>query len=179
VDEEHLIRVEEFLEDARQKGAVIVRAGDDPVDRRAISTRLLLNVNENMAIMKEEIFGPLLPVLPYENLEDAIRYVRSNPAPLSVYVMSLHKSVIQLVLESTVSGSLVINETVNQFIADDAPYGGVGPSGMGRYHGREGFLALSNARTVMRRGRRFNIGKLVHPPYGGVFQRLIEYIFMR
>jgi len=179
VDEEHLIRIEEFLEDARQKGAVIVRAGDDPVDRRAISTRLILNVNEEMAVMKEEIFGPLLPVLPYERIEDAIRYLRTRPNPLAIYVMSLDKAVIRLLLDSTVSGGLIINETVNQFILDDAPFGGIGPSGMGRYHGREGFLAFSNARTVMSRGKFFNTGKLVHPPYGGVFQRLLEYIFLR
>ena len=179
IDEEHLMRIEGFLEDARDKGAVIVRAGDDPDDRRAISTRLILNVNEDMALMKEEIFGPLLPVLPYENIEDAIKYVRSRPAPLAVYLMSTDKATIELILDTTVSGSVVVNDTVNQIMADSAPFGGVGHSGMGRYHGREGFLAFSNARTVMRRGGRFYAGKLVHPPYGGIFQRLVEYLFLR
>jgi len=179
VDEEHMARIEAFLEDAREKGAIIVRAGDDPVDNRAISTRLILNVTDEMALMREEIFGPLLPIVPYERLEDAIAYVRSRPRPLAIYLMSQDKSVIKLVLDGTVSGGVVINDTVMQFVANDAPFGGVGPSGMGRYHGREGFLALSNARTVFSRGRRFNLAKMVHPPYGGFFQRIIEYLFMR
>jgi len=179
VDEEHMARIETFLEDAREKGAIIVRAGDDPVDNRAISTRLILNVTDDMALMKEEVFGPLLPIVPYERLEDAIAYVRSRPRPLAIYVMSQDKAFIKHVLDGTVSGGVAVNDSVVQFIADDAPFGGVGPSGMGRYHGREGFLAFSNARTVFRRSGRFNPIKMLHPPYGGLFQRIIEYLFMR
>lgn len=179
VDEEQLLRIEGFLEDAREKGAIIVRAGDDPVDKRAISTRLILNVRDDMALMKEEIFGPLLPIIPYERIEDAITYVRLRPRPLALYVMSLDKSVVRHVLNGTVSGGVAVNDTVMQFVADDAPFGGVGHSGMGRYHGREGFLTFSNARTVLTRGGFFNMGRLVHPPYGGIFQRFIQYLFQR
>ena len=179
VDDEHVARMERFLEDARQRGATIISAGKDTQDDRAVSTRLLLNVSDDMTVMKEEIFGPLLPVVPYDSIEDAIAFVRARPRPLAIYVMSFEAATVRQVLDATVSGGVVVNDTINQFLAEDAPFGGVGHSGMGSYHGREGFRTFSNARTVMRRGRFFYSSALVFPPYRGFINRMVRSFFLR
>ena len=144
-----------------------------------MATKLLLNVTDHMQVMKEEIFGPLLPIIPYDSIDEALEYVRHRPRPLALYILSHDKRVIRRILDNTHSGGVGINDTVMLFVADDAPFGGVGPSGMGMYHGREGFLTFSNQRTVLERGSLFNTGLLARPPYGRFFGRLLSYFFIR
>lgn len=173
-------RLMTVLEDAKAKGAAVHSAsGEAPLDTiRKLPTQLLTNVDDEMLVLQEEIFGPLLPIIPYANLDDAIGYINARPRPLALYLMSFDGQIQDKVLKATHSGGVCLNETVFHVAADDAPFGGIGPSGMGHYHGEEGFRTFSHAKTVLKRGR-LNTGKLVHPPYGNAIQRLLMKVFLR
>ncbi|MCS6257736.1 coniferyl aldehyde dehydrogenase [Shewanella baltica] len=173
-------RLMTVLEDAKAKGAHIISATDEAIDsqHRKLATQLITNTSEDMLLMQEEIFGPLLPIIGYDSLDEAIQYINHRARPLALYVMSFDEKSQQKILQQTHSGGVCINETVFHVAADDAPFGGIGPSGMGHYHGKEGFLTFSHAKTVLSRGR-FNTGKFVHPPYGTVIQRILMKLFLR
>ncbi|MGS0689373.1 coniferyl aldehyde dehydrogenase [Shewanella sp. 30m-9] len=181
INQRQFDRIMHVLEDAKAKGATIISANDEAIntDKRKVPTQLIQNSSDDMLLLQEEIFGPLLPVIPYDNLEEAIAYINQRPRPLALYLMSFNKDTQQRVLANTHSGGVCINETVFHVAADDAPFGGIGPSGMGHYHGKEGFLTLSHAKTVLSRGKYLNTGKLVHPPYGGIIQRILMKLFLR
>ncbi|MGS0725255.1 aldehyde dehydrogenase family protein, partial [Shewanella sp. 0m-11] len=181
INQRQFDRIMHVLEDAKAKGATIISANDEAIntDKRKVPTQLIQNSSDDMLLLQEEIFGPLLPVIPYDNLEEAIAYINQRPRPLALYLMSFNKDTQQRVLANTHSGGVCINETVFHVAADDAPFGGIGPSGMGHYHGKEGFLTLSHAKTVLSRGKYLNTGKLVHPPYGGIIQRILMKFFLR
>ncbi|WP_428636683.1 coniferyl aldehyde dehydrogenase [Shewanella sp.] len=173
-------RLKAVLQDARDKGAQITPSSQETLapDSRKLPVQLITGVNEQMLVMQEEIFGPLLPIIEYDNLEQAIDYVNDRPRPLALYIMSFDSDTQQRLLNQTHSGGVCINETVFHVAADDAPFGGIGPSGMGHYHGKEGFLTMSHAKTILSRGK-LNTGKLVHPPYGTAIQRLLMKLFLR
>ena len=181
VNEKEYLRIEALVADAEEKGARVVTlnpAGDDFTGIRKMPVRLLLDVNDRMAVMQEEIFGPLLPVMPYDTLKDAVAYVNDHPRPLALYFFDYEKKNADYVLAHTHSGGAVINDTLVHVTQDDMPFGGVGPSGMGQYHGREGFQTFSKAKGVLYKSR-FNSGKLIYPPYGGVVHRMIYRFLMR
>nr|WP_076501031.1 coniferyl aldehyde dehydrogenase [Shewanella morhuae] len=173
-------RIITVLTDAKAKGARIISATDEAIDsqNRKLATQLITNTNEDMLLMQEEIFGPLLPIIGYNSLDEAIQYINHRARPLALYIMSFDEPSQQKILLQTHSGGVCINETVFHVAADDAPFGGIGPSGMGHYHGKEGFLTFSHAKTVLSRGR-FNTGKFVHPPYGTFIQRMLMKLFLR
>lgn len=116
--------------------------------------------------------------MPYDDIEEALAYVVARPRPLALYLMSLDETLQRRLIRETHAGGMAINESLFQVAADDAPFGGIGPSGMGHYHGREGFLTFSKAKTVLRRGR-FSTGSLIHPPYRRWYQRLMMALFLR
>ena len=128
--------------------------------------------------MQEEIFGPLLPVIPYERLEDALAYVNQRPRPLALYYFGYDKAQQQRVLHETHSGGVCLNDTLLHVAQDDIPFGGVGPSGMGHYHGHEGFLTFSKAKGVFSKPR-FNAARMIYPPYGKSIQKLVYKLFVR
>ncbi|MGI2067068.1 coniferyl aldehyde dehydrogenase [Shewanella sp. MF08487] len=173
-------RIITVLNDAKAKGARVISATDEAIDsqNRKLATQLITNTNEDMLLMQEEIFGPLLPIIGYNSLDEAIQYINYRARPLALYIMSFDEPCQQKILQQTHSGGVCINETVFHVAADDAPFGGIGPSGMGHYHGKEGFLTFSHAKTVLSRGR-FNTGKFVHPPYGTFIQRMLMKLFLR
>ncbi|MGB0834605.1 MAG: coniferyl aldehyde dehydrogenase [Psychrobium sp.] len=173
-------RLLSWLDDAKAKGATITAANDLEIDRssRNLATQLITNVSEDMLLMQQEIFGPILPILPYEKLSDTVDYIAARPHPLALYIMSFEKSTQRYLLDHTQSGGVCINDTIMHVAADDAPFGGVGQSGMGHYHGHEGFLTFSKAKTVLSRGK-LNTGKLVFPPYGTWIQHLMVKLFVR
>lgn len=173
-------RLLSWLDDAIDKGAKVVSASGEEINRstRQLATQLITQVTDDMQLMQEEIFGPLLPIMPYKNLDNAIDYINDRPRPLALYIMSFNKATQQLLLDKTHSGGVCINDTIMHVAADDAPFGGIGDSGMGHYHGKEGFLTFSKAKTVLAQGK-INIGKLVHPPYDTFIQKLMLKIFMR
>ncbi|QYJ86875.1 coniferyl aldehyde dehydrogenase [Shewanella mesophila] len=173
-------RLMTVIDDAKAKGAQITSANGEAIDndQRKIPTQLITQVSDEMILMQDEIFGPLLPIIEYDTLDDAIDYVNDRPRPLALYIMSFDAAAQQYILSHTHSGGVCINETVFHVAADDAPFGGIGPSGMGHYHGKEGFLTMSHAKTILSRGK-LNTGKLVHPPYGNPIQKLLMKLFLR
>ena len=173
-------RLLSWLDDAVSKGAKVVPANGQKIERssRELATQLVTETTDDMLIMQQEIFGPILPIISYENISETIDYVNQRARPLALYIMSFDTETQQQLLSQTHSGGVCINETIFHVAADDAPFGGIGDSGMGQYHGKEGFLTFSKAKTVLSRGK-LNIGKLVHPPYGGLIQRLMLKFFLR
>ena len=180
INERQFDRLTSVLEDATAKGATVVSANNEAIntDKRKIPTQLITHVNDEMLLMQDEIFGPLLPILVYETLDKAINYINDRSRPLALYIMSFNANTQQLIVNNTHSGGVCINETVFHVAADDAPFGGIGPSGMGHYHAKEGFLTLSHAKTVLSRGK-LNTGRFVHPPYGTWIQAMLYKLFLR
>jgi coniferyl-aldehyde dehydrogenase len=168
-------RLTGYIEDAREKGATVDLLHADPSDpaARRFAPVALTGVTDAMRVMQDEIFGPILPVLPYDTLDDAIAFVNARPRPLALYAFSNDRATTDRVLGATTSGGVTVNDTMLHVAQDALPFGGVGPSGMGVYHGREGFDAFSKLRGVYYQ-RRFNGLSLLKPPYGERFARLIR-----
>jgi coniferyl-aldehyde dehydrogenase len=182
VSDKHYARVLAYVDDARSRGAKVVElnpAGEtlDPTSRK-IAPTLVLDPTEDMLCMQEEIFGPVLPVRTYEKLDDAIAYVNDHPRPLALYFFSHDGRSIDRVLSETLSGGVAINETMLQFAQEDLPFGGVGPSGMGHYHAREGFETLSKKKPIFRQSR-INTTGLLRPPFGKTADRLMAILIGR
>jgi len=182
VSDKHYARVRAYVADAKARGATVVElnpAGEtlDPATRKLAPT-LILDATDEMLCMQEEIFGPVLPVRTYEKLDDAIAYVNEHPRPLALYYFSHDARSIDRVLSETISGGVTINETMLHVAQDDLPFGGVGPSGMGHYHAREGFDAMSKKKPVFRQAR-LNTTGLMRPPYGKMLDRLLAVLLGR
>ena len=173
-------RLTAWLAEAKQAGAEVHPCASPARDdgARRLVPHLLTEVPGHCQLMQQEIFGPLLPLVPYDSIEEAIAYVAARPRPLALYLMSLDPALQHRLIRETHAGGMAINECLFQVAADDAPFGGIGPSGMGHYHGHEGFLTFSKAKTVLRRGR-FSAGTLIHPPYRRWYQRLMMALFLR
>jgi aldehyde dehydrogenase (NAD+)/coniferyl-aldehyde dehydrogenase len=175
VGERHYRRLLGLIEDARGHGAEVVplaSAEPDAATRR-IPPVALLNVGADMQAMQEEIFGPILPVVGYRDLDEAIRYVNARPNPLALYYFDHDRGRIDHVLERTLSGGVTINDTLLHIAQDSLPFGGVGESGKGHYHGFEGFEAFSKKKAVFFQSRANGMG-LLKPPYGKVFERMVK-----
>ncbi|MEM6536979.1 MAG: coniferyl aldehyde dehydrogenase [Pseudomonadota bacterium] len=166
-------RLDGYLKDAVDKGGELITInpqGEDLSGSRKLPVTLVLNARDDMLVMQEEIFGPILPVVPYDDLSEAISYVNSRPRPLALYYFDWETSRADKVLAETHSGGVCINDTMSHVMADDIPFGGIGPSGMGHYHGEEGFRAFSKAKGVVRKGR-INSTSFVAPPWGNAMYR--------
>ena len=179
VNERHFARINELLADARAKGATVIACADyNPAsDGRKMPLHIVTNCTAEMRIMKEELFGPILPVVPYDTMDDAIKFINVGDRPLAMYCFSHNTAERQDLLRRTHSGGVTINDWGWHVINHDAPFGGIGNSGMGSYHGEEGFRELSHAKTVFKRHRFFPID-LFYPPYGNFVQRLSLRIFL-
>ncbi|WP_300320808.1 coniferyl aldehyde dehydrogenase [Accumulibacter sp.] len=174
VDQRHYARLCGYVDEARASGAKVVDLASgavaDPATRR-LPPLALLDVGDDLHVMQDEIFGPLLPIRPYRDLDEAIARVNARPRPLALYYFDRDRANIARVLDETVSGGVTINDTILHIAQDDLPFGGVGASGMGCYHGFEGFQTFSAKKAVFRQSRLSAIG-LFKPPYGALFDRL-------
>lgn len=177
INERQLGRLKGYIADAEAKGAQLVPLFPGDQGRR-LAHSLVLNVSDEMKLMQEEIFGPLLPIVPYQRLDEAFAYINDRPRPLALYYFGYDKGEQQRVLHETHSGGVCLNDTLLHVAQDDMPFGGVGPSGMGHYHGHEGFLTFSKAKGVLIK-QRFNAARLIYPPYGTAIQKLIQKLFIR
>ncbi|MCP1648792.1 coniferyl aldehyde dehydrogenase [Pseudomonas nitroreducens] len=177
INERQLARLNSYLADAQARGATVVPLFPQAQGRR-LPQALVLNVSDEMKIMQEEIFGPLLPVIPYQNLDQALSYVNERDRPLALYFFGYDKREQDHVLAQTHSGGVCLNDTLLHVAQDDMPFGGVGPSGMGHYHGHEGFLTFSKAKGVFSKPR-FNAARVIYPPYGKSLQKLVYKLFIR
>ena len=176
ISERHFNRLVGLVEDARAQGAEVVplsSAAEPDAKTRRIPPVALLNVTPDMQAMQEEIFGPILPVVPYRDLDEAIRYVNARPNPLALYYFDQDRGRIDHVLEQTLSGGVTINDTILHIAQDSLPFGGVGESGKGHYHGFEGFEAFSKKKAVFYQSR-LNGMALFKPPYGKLFERMVK-----
>ena len=131
--------------------------------------------------MQEEIFGPLLPVRCYDRIGEAIAEINSRPRPLALYYFGRDAAEMRQVLDHTISGGVTVNDVAMHFLAQELPFGGVGASGIGAYHGEHGFLRFSHARAVFRRQFRFDLAGLIglRPPYGARARRVLDLLIRR
>jgi aldehyde dehydrogenase (NAD+) len=165
VNQRHFTRLQKLMEDALLKGATIAVGGKVHAEDRFIAPTLLTDVKTDMAIMQEEIFGPLLPIITYQTVEQAIDLVNQGEKPLALYVFSKNKNMIEQVMRQTTAGGSCINECLLHVGHPDLPFGGVNNSGIGKSHGHFGFLEFSNARAVLKQRVGFTGFKLLYPPY--------------
>jgi len=172
INRRHFDRLNGYVEEARQKGATVVEinpAGEDfrQQPHHKIPPTLILDADDSMKVMQEEIFGPILPIRPYDHLEETIDYVNGHPRPLGLYYFGDDAVETREVLTRTTSGGVTLNDVVMHVAQEDLPFGGVGPSGMGAYHGHDGFRTFSHAKSVFVQSK-INVADLagLRPPYG-------------
>lgn len=175
VNDRHYQRVESYVKDASAKGARVVVAGDEHAADRRLPLRMVVNPNSDSEISQFEIFGPALVVRTYQSLKEAVSDINAGERPLALYYFGTDSAEQAWVLDHTLSGGVSINDVVMHPALHDAPFGGVGASGMGHYHGHEGFLEFSHARSVYSAGShdpRREWGML--PPYSEQFAQMIR-----
>jgi coniferyl-aldehyde dehydrogenase len=176
IDEKSYRRLRATLEDAERKGATLVPlVPDAPFDDeyRKIPPHLVLDVTDDMVIMQEEIFGPLLPVRTYRNVDEVIDYVNVRDRPLGFYFFTNDRALEEKLLYSTISGGVTVNNCMLHVAQHDLPFGGVGASGMGHYHGWEGFVEFSKMRPVFKSPRLSMLHRF-YPPYGPQHRQMID-----
>jgi coniferyl-aldehyde dehydrogenase len=171
----HKQRLLDILEDARTKGARIVEFGELSTETSKLPLYLLFNVSKEMRVMQEEIFGPILPVLSYQTFQEAIDYINTEPNPLALYYFGEDKEEQQAIKTLTLSGAFTINDTIMHIAVDDLPFGGVGNSGMGHYHGQEGFNAFSKLKPIFVQ-RCISTVSWLYPPYGTLMRTFLSWI---
>lgn len=173
IDQRHFRRIMDCLQDAVEKGAKVDFGGNSIETDSFIEPTILSQISEDMTISDEEIFGPLLPILSYRSVQEAIEYVNQKPKPLALYVFDSSGEAKE-VLKKTSSGNAVINDCVLHFLHNNLPFGGVGNSGTGKSHGYYGFLAFSHEKGVLKQRVGFNNVTLLRPPYGLKAKKIIE-----
>ncbi|MBX7531499.1 coniferyl aldehyde dehydrogenase [Qipengyuania sp. 1XM1-15A] len=180
VSDRHFDRLQDMVADARDKGAEVIEVNPGNEDfgssnARKMPLTILKGVTDDMKAMQEEIFGPVLPVKTYSRIEEAIDYVNENDRPLGLYYFGEDSDERQQVLTKTISGGVTVNDVIFHVSMEDLPFGGVGPSGMGSYHGVEGFREFSHARSVYTQPK-IDVAKLggFKPPYGAATEKAVK-----
>ncbi|GAA2568146.1 hypothetical protein GCM10010304_01670 [Streptomyces roseoviolaceus] len=171
----------DLIEDARSRGARVIEVGHRPGEAahrpHTLAPTVVLGVTDEMRIAHEEIFGPILPIFPYRDIDEAIDYVNARPRPLALYYFGSNDADRRKVLDRTTSGNVTVNGTIMHVGQDELPFGGVGASGMGQYHGIEGFRTLSHPKGIFAQGR-FNAVRLLYPPFSKRTDALLNF-FLR
>jgi aldehyde dehydrogenase (NAD+) len=174
IDDRHFARLTALLENAVERGAVIRHGGGAVRESRAFEPTIVTDVDPDADLMHEEIFGPILPVLGFSDLEEALDRVSRSAKPLALYVFSRSQKNIARALERTTAGTSAVNDVIAQFVHPELPFGGVNHSGMGKAHGYHGFVELSNERPVLRQNLLYSNFKPIYPPYTGGVRRMID-----
>ncbi len=179
VSDRHYARLSGYLDDARAKGAEIVEinpAGEDlrQQPHRRIPPTLIVNPTDDMKVMQEEIFGPLLPIRSYQKIDEAIDYINARDRPLGLYYFGTDQAERDRVLDRTTSGGVTVNDVVMHVAQEELPFGGIGPAGMGAYHGYDGFREFSHRKSVYHQLKK-DIGplRMLRPPYGAGIARFL------
>ncbi len=178
-------RMNALVEDARERGAEIfcVNAADEDwtAANRVFPPTLVTNVDDDMRVMQEEIFGPILPIVTYDTLEQAIAYINERPRPLALYYFDTDSARIRQVLENTTSGGVTVNDCMFHVVQNNLPFGGIGPSGMGAYRGIEGFRTFSKTKGVFLQSRLMGslLNRILKPPYTRASELLIRFLIGR
>lgn len=165
VNSHHFNRINELLEDAQNKGALKVAGSSNNASDNFIAPTILTRVNKKSRIFKEEIFGPLLPIVSYKTLNEVIQFINADEKPLALYIFSKSSKNKNFITASTSSGAVVYNDTTLQFIHPNLPFGGVNNSGIGKAHGKYGFDEFTNCKPIVKQRIGFTSAKLIYPPY--------------
>ena len=177
VNEGHYARLDGYIEDAKNKGADVIEinpANESEKSHNKMMPTIILNATDDMLVMQEEIFGPIMPVKTYNQIDEVVDYINLHERPLGLYYFGNKKSEEEFVMSNTVSGGAALNDVIFQFIQDDLPFGGIGTSGMGNYHGIEGFRTFSHARGVYKQTSFETVLKLMRPPFGKLVDQIVS-----
>jgi len=174
VNQRHFDRLTASL--AATKGNVAIGGGSD-ASKLSIQPTVVVDPDPTEPLMTDEIFGPILPVITVQSLDDAISFVNSRPKPLAAYLFTKTKSIRERVVKEVSAGGMVINHLLFHFVTHKMPFGGVGPSGMGAYHGKFGFEEFSHRKTVMTKPTRPDVGAFIYPPYTEKAWKLARRLF--
>ena len=177
VNEGHYARLDGYIEDAKNKGADVIEinpSNESEKSHNKMMPTIILNATDDMLVMQEEIFGPIMPVKTYNQIDEVVDYINLHERPLGLYYFGNKKSEEEFVMSNTVSGGAALNDVIFQFIQDDLPFGGIGPSGMGNYHGIEGFRTFSHARGVYKQTSFETVLKLMRPPFGKLVDQIVS-----
>ncbi len=174
INDRHFDRLVKSLKDGIEKGATIEFGGKYDSPSRYIEPTIISQVCDDMTLMEEEIFGPILPIKTFSQLDDAISFINSKPKPLALYYFGSNTTHTTKVLKETSSGGVVINDCVIHFLDLEIPFGGVNNSGIGKAHGHFGFLAFSNEKGVLKQRVGLNNATLLRPPYGAAAKKIIQ-----
>ena len=174
VNQRHFDRLTASL--AATKGNVAIGGGSD-ASKLSIQPTVVVDPDPAEPLMTDEIFGPILPVMTVQSLDDAISFVNSRPKPLAAYLFTKSKSIRERVVKEVSAGGMVINHLLFHFATNKLPFGGVGPSGMGAYHGKFGFEEFSHRKTVMTKPTRPDVGAFIYPPYTEKAWKLARRLF--
>ena len=173
VNKRHLKRMNSYLLDATKKGATVESLGkNDDLDKNMISTKIVTEVNDGMDVMKHEIFGPVLPIMTYDSISDVVDYINKNDNPLGLYYFGRSQSEQNFVINNTRSGGVTVNDTMFHILQSRLPFGGVGQSGHGCFHGYEGFLNFSHLKSIYHQTSIDFILAMIRPPRGKAFSLL-------
>ncbi|WP_448502950.1 coniferyl aldehyde dehydrogenase [Sphingomonas sp.] len=179
INDRHHQRLTEWVEDARAKGAEVIVVNPANEDFGASNTRkmplhIVRNATDDMTVMQEEIFGPILPVRRYDRIEQAVEEVNRRDRPLALYHFGRDEDERRRVLDRTISGGVTLDDVIFHVSQEELPFGGIGPSGMGAYHGEAGFRTFSHARSIYRQPR-IDVARLagLKPPYGAAMRKTI------
>ncbi len=178
VNESHFIRIQELIDDATARGARIRWDGKRDRSARFIHPLILTDVPGESRIMNEEIFGPVLPVIPYQSIEEALAIINDKPKPLALYLFSRGKRLRDQLLKETSAGTVCLNDCGVQFLHHELPFGGINNSGLGKSHGHSGFLSFSNEKPVLKQKNGYTSVKAFYPPFTRRTKRLMDW-FLR
>ena len=178
INQRHYDRLQGYLEDAKKKGAQIVEINPAKEDfsqqpHHKIPPTIIVNPTDDMKVMQDEIFGPILPVKTYKGVDEAIGFINGRDRPLALYYFGKDEAERDRVLSRTTSGGVAVNDVIMHVSMEDLPFGGIGPSGMGAYHGLEGFRTFSHNKAVYKQAK-MDIGGMLRPPYGDKFRKMLE-----
>ncbi|GHM99947.1 aldehyde dehydrogenase [Cytophagales bacterium WSM2-2] len=174
VNQRHFDRINKIINDAIDKGAKVEMSGQANPATNFIHPVILTNVAPDSLAMQNEIFGPVLPVIPFKTIDQVINLINEKPKPLALYVFSNNKSFIEKILSETSAGSVGVNECVLQFTHPNLPFGGVNNSGLGKSHGRYGFIAFSNEKPVLKQKSGFAMSYFLQPPYTSFRKKMVS-----
>jgi len=178
INEPNYRRLRGYLDDARERGLQVTSLAElkdaaQAESRRLLPPTLVMDPGDDAKVMQEEIFGPILPIKTYRHFDEVIDYINAHGRPLALYHFGHDQAQIERLLSNTIAGGVCINETLLQYACNNLPFGGVGASGMGHYHGYDGFITFSKAMPVLRQAR-WTVSDKLKPPYGGFNSKLIR-----
>lgn len=176
ISRHHHNRINDLMADAIEKGADIEFGGKSERDQLRFSPTLLSKITKDMRVMEEEIFGPILPMLVYKDIDEVIQFINEHPKPLALYLFTGNAKLIHKVKKETSSGMMTINDVVLQFAHPNLPMGGVNNSGIGKAHGHAGFIAFSNEKAIVKQRRGLTMAKTVYPPYSAFKKFMIDFM---